>query len=194
MEYFKKLQELLKIEQEEDKKLYQQQATTLSVIERRSYGLTWYPIAIRDTEMTRGDYLSVEVERTTHQDIVHQLRFGAAAALFSNHNAKDDRVEGVVTWQGGNKLKITLRTDELPDWARDGKLGIDLLFDDNSYEEMQNALKQAIVHSEKKRRGPFNTNTYRCPIPRLSDRYFCLSHSTPKYFPAGGGTQNCSRQ
>jgi superfamily I DNA and/or RNA helicase len=153
MEYFKKLQELLKIEQEEDKRLYQQQAETLSVTERRAYGLTWYPIAIRDTEMTRGDYLSVEVERTTHQDVVHQLRFGASAALFSNHDPKADRVEGVVTFQGGNKLKITLRTDELPDWARDGKLGIDLLFDDNSYDEMQQALKLAIVRSEKKEEG-----------------------------------------
>jgi ATP-dependent RNA/DNA helicase IGHMBP2 len=153
MEYFKKLQELLKIEKEEDRKLYQQQAETLSIPERRAYGLTWYPIAIRDTEMSRGDYLCVEVERTTHQDIVHQLRFGASAALFSNHDPKQDRVEGVISFQGGNRLKITLRTDELPDWARDGKLGIDLLFDDNSYEEMQNALKQAMVRSEKNEEG-----------------------------------------
>lgn len=180
MEYFKKLQELLKIEQEEDKQLYQQQAETLSVSERRAYGLTWYPIAIRDTEMTRGDYLSVEVERTTHQDVVHQLRFGASAALFSNHDPKQDRVEGVVTYQGGNKLKITLRTDELPDWARDGKLGIDLLFDDNSYDEMQQALKLAITRSEKKEEGrliqiltggqspTFDTEIFPYTIPRLN--------------------------
>ncbi|NII25445.1 AAA family ATPase [Pseudoflavitalea sp. X16] len=180
MEYFKKLQELLKIEQEEDKKLYQQQAETLSVSERRAYGLTWYPIAIRDTEMTRGDYLSVEVERSTHQDVVHQLRFGASAALFSNHDPRHDRVEGVVTFQGGNKLKITLRTDELPDWARDGKLGIDLLFDDNSYEEMQQALKLAITRSEKKEEGrliqiltggqspTFESDIFQYNIPRLN--------------------------
>ncbi len=180
MDYFKKLQELLKIEKEEDKRLYQQQAENLSVTERRAYGLTWYPIAIRDTEMSRGDYLSVEVERTTNQDVVHQLRFGASAALFSNHNAKQDRVEGVITYQGGNKLKITLRTDELPDWARDGKLGIDLLFDDNSYDEMQNALKLAITRSEKKEEGrliqilaggqspTFRTDHFPYPITRLN--------------------------
>lgn len=180
MEYFKRLQELLKTEQEEDKRQYQQQATTLSVTERRAFGLTWYPIAIRDTEMTRGDYLSVEVERTTHQDVVHQLRFGASAALFSNHNPHQDRVEGVVTYQGGNKLRITLRTDELPDWARDGKLGIDLLFDDNSYEEMQQALKLAIARSEKREEGRliqvltgqqaprFEKDHYRYPIARLN--------------------------
>jgi superfamily I DNA and/or RNA helicase len=40
-------------------------------------------------------------------------------------------------------MRITLLTEELPDWASDGKLGIDLLFDNHSYNEMQAALKQA---------------------------------------------------
>ncbi|MEO8405546.1 MAG: AAA domain-containing protein, partial [Chitinophagaceae bacterium] len=153
MEYFKKLLELLKIERKEDQASYQQLTEKLSVSDRRANGLTWYPIAIRDTEMSRGDYLTVEVERTTHQDIVHQLRFGAAAALFSNHDPSKDRVEGTISYQGNNKLKITLLTDELPDWARDGKLGIDLLFDDNSYDEMQNALKLAMTLHEKPTEG-----------------------------------------
>ncbi|MFT3823862.1 MAG: AAA domain-containing protein [Chitinophagaceae bacterium] len=153
MEYFKKLQELLKTERQEDKRLYEEQAEKSSVQARRENGLTWYPIAIRDSEMSRGDYLTVEIERTTHQDIIHQLRSGASAALFSNHDPKNDRVEGVIAWQGGNKLKITLRTDELPDWSRDGKLGIDLLFDDNSYDEMQYALKSADQLAEKTEDG-----------------------------------------
>ncbi len=153
MDYFKKLLDLLKTERKEDQEQYRQLTETLSVAERRANGLTWYPIAIRDTEMSRGDYLTIEVERTTHHDIIHQLRFGAAAALFSNHDPKNDRVEGVISFQGGNKLRITLRTDELPDWSRDGKLGIDLLFDDNSYDEMQQALQQAGARIEKKEEG-----------------------------------------
>ncbi|MCF2444088.1 AAA domain-containing protein [Dyadobacter sp. CY345] len=143
MDYFKKLLELLKIEREEDRQSYLKLTESTSVAERRANGIAWYPIAIRGSEMSRGDYLTVEVERTTHQDLSHQLRFGMPAVLFSNHEPKKDRVEGTITHQSGNRLKITLRTDELPDWSRDGKLGIDLLFDDNSYDEMQNALKSA---------------------------------------------------
>jgi superfamily I DNA and/or RNA helicase len=143
MDYFKRLLELLKIEREEDKQSYQRLIERSSVSERRAAGLAWYPIAIRGQEMSRGDYLAVEVERTTHQDLPHQLRFGMPAVLFSNHEPKKDRVEGVISHQGGNRLKITLRTDELPEWSRDGKLGIDLLFDDNSYDEMQSAVKAA---------------------------------------------------
>ena len=153
MEYFKKLLDLLKIEREEDRQSYLKLTESTSVSERRANGLAWYPIAIRGQEMSRGDYVTVEVERTTHQDISHQLRFGMPAVLFSNHEPKKDRVEGTITHQSGNRLKITLRTDELPDWSRDGKLGIDLLFDDNSYDEMQNAIKTASAQDEKTEEG-----------------------------------------
>lgn len=150
MDYFKKLLDLLNKEKEEDRSAYLKLTENTSAADRRAQGLTWYPIAIRNTEPGRGDYISVEVERTTHQDLSHQLRFGVPAALFSNHDPQKDRVEGTITYQGGNRLKITLYAEELPDWARDGKLGIDLLFDNNSYDEMLKAIKQASALSEKK--------------------------------------------
>jgi DNA replication protein DnaC len=145
MDYFKKLLDLLKTEREEDHNQYRKLTEQTSVAERRANGLTWYPVAIRGSEMSRGDYLTVELERTTHQDLSHQFRFGIPAVFFGNHDSKNDRVEGTITHLNNNRLKITLRTDELPDWTRDGKLGVDVLFDDNSYEEMQSALKQAIA-------------------------------------------------
>ncbi len=153
MDYFAQLTNLLKLEQGEDRRQYQEQSISASVLVRREAGLTWYPIAIRDTELGRGDYLTIEVERTTHQDMAHQLRFGAPAALFSNHAPATDRVEGTISFQAGSRLKLTLRTDELPEWARDGKLGIDLLFDDNSYSEMFAALRQASTLAGKREEG-----------------------------------------
>jgi superfamily I DNA and/or RNA helicase len=149
MDYFVKLTGLLKTEQSEDKRLFNELTASASSVMRRESGITWYPVAIRDTELGRGDYLTVEFERTTHRDIAHQFRFGAEAALFSNHDPANHRVEGTIAFQSGDRLKLTLRTDELPDWTRDGKLGIDLLFDDNSYTEMFGALKQAALLAGK---------------------------------------------
>lgn len=149
MDYFKDLIELLKIERRIDEESYKRLTETLSVNERRASGISWYPVAIRGSEMSRGDYLTVELERTTNMDIQHQLRFGMPAALFSNHNAKEDRVEGIISHIGNNLLKLTLNTDELPEWSRNGKLGVDLLFDDNSYDEMTGALKSAMQVREK---------------------------------------------
>jgi ATP-dependent RNA/DNA helicase IGHMBP2 len=153
MDYFKSLTALLQIEKEEDRRSYQQLTEKMPVTERRANGMTWYPVAIKDTEIGSGDYLTVEVERTTHHDIIHQLRFGMSAALFSNHDSKNDRVEGTVTHISANKLKISLRTDELPEWSRNGKLGIDAVFDQNSYDEMEYALKIAPVVAERKDEG-----------------------------------------
>ena len=153
MEYFKKLLTLLKTEREDDRRLYIKFSETASIATRREAGFAWYPIAIRGSELGRGDYLTVEVERTTHQDVIHQLRTGVPAALFSNHDIRNDRVEGTISFVGGNRLKLTLRTDELPEWAGNGKLGVDLLFDDNSYDEMQNALRQAESLAEKPQEG-----------------------------------------
>ena len=143
MDYFKRLQELLKIERTEDKEAYLKLTSSASVADRRAAGLCWYPISITGTEPARGDYLTVEIERRSHQDLSHQLRFGNPAVLFSNHDPQNDRVEGVIAYQGGDRLKLNVFTEELPDWARDGKLGVELLFDDYTYNDMQAAVKQA---------------------------------------------------
>jgi ATP-dependent RNA/DNA helicase IGHMBP2 len=140
--YFKDLLSLLAIERTADEAAFTGLTTGVGAARRRELGLAWYPIAIRNTEPTRGDYLSVEVERTTHKDLSHQIRFGSSVALFSNHDIAD-RVNGTVSYISGDRLKVTLLTEELPDWASNGKLGIDLLFDSHSYNEMQAALKQA---------------------------------------------------
>ena len=183
MEYFKAQQELLKIEKDEDFKQYQALTERIPVSTRRANGLTWYPVAIRNTELSRGDYMNVELERTTHQDVNHQFRFGAMIALFSNHDPAE-RLEGVITHVSGNRCRISFRVDELPDWSRDGKLGLDLLFDNNSYNEMERALKDASdsINGQKAntgnlasvltgiRRPTFETATYTYPIPSLNDK------------------------
>lgn len=180
MEYFNNLLNLLKIEKEEDQRQFKQLTETMPVSQRRENGMTWFPIAIRDTEIGRGDYLTIEVERTTHHDIIHQLRFGMTAALFSNHNAKADRVEGTITYISNNRLKISLRTDDLPDWSRNGKLGVDAVFDKNSYDEMEYALKNAPIIAQRKDEGnhikiltgektpTFNNDTFTYPLYTLN--------------------------
>jgi len=180
MDYFKRLLDLLKIERDEDRRAWLEMTAKSTVADRRANGFSWYPIAIRGSELSRADYVTVEVERTTHTDVLHKLRSGVSAMLFSNHDAQNDHIEGTITYVSGNKLKIQFRTDELPDWASDGKLGIDVLFDDNSYDEMNAALKLAMTLSEKREDGrlisiltgqakpTFNTDTFTYTNPRLN--------------------------
>jgi hypothetical protein len=65
MDYFKNLLDLLKIERNEDREQYKRLTESSSVADRRANGLTWFPVAIRGSEIGRGDYLTIELERTT---------------------------------------------------------------------------------------------------------------------------------
>jgi len=143
MQYFKKLQQLLDVEKEADLASFHQASSQQDIGQKRTIGQLWYPIAIKDQELGRGDYLSVEVVRTTHLEVPHQFRYGVQAALFSNHDITTHRIEGTVIAIGENWIKISFRIDELPDWTDNGKLGLEMLFDQYSYEEMQKSLKEA---------------------------------------------------
>lgn len=143
MEYFKKLSSLLKVEREEDFRAYKSLSEKSSASERSLNGVCWFPVAIKNSEIGRGDYLTIEIECNNNFDGSSQFRFGSSVEIFSNHNPKTDRIEGTITHLSTNRMKVSLLIDELPEWSRDGKLGVDLLFDNNSYVEMENALKLA---------------------------------------------------
>lgn len=141
----KKLKELLVIEREEDFQQYRDQFLRATIEQRKKNGATWYPIQIISNEIGYADYVHLEVERTNTLDTPHQFSAGKNISLFSNKNPDEvQEVIGTIKQSGKNKLKIIMHTDELPDWAYDGKLGINIQFDDNSYTEMQKALDEVI--------------------------------------------------
>ncbi len=148
MEYFKNLENLLKLEYQEDLKQYRLLTESSTISERKANGLTWYPVAIRGNELDKADYLILEIERTNQLETPHQFRNGMPISFFSNHDPKVDKIEGIVTHSFANRLKIKLKIDELPDWSKDGKLGIDVLFDENPYKEMREALKKASIEAQ----------------------------------------------
>ena len=132
----KHLQSLLKIEQEEDRKYYREKVLFRPLKERKEQGICWYPVVISEEGSSIGGKVYLEIERTSQIDENHQFQFGKAASLFSNSSApaKDQQhISGVITAVRPNKLKISFNLDELPEWVDDGKLGVDLMFDEVSY-------------------------------------------------------------
>ncbi|MFC3198078.1 AAA domain-containing protein [Parapedobacter deserti] len=143
MNYFNELARLLDREQAFDKAQHEALLLQRSVQERIALGVTWFPIAITNSELGRGDYLTITVNRTNHLEEGHRFRFGMPVSLFSNHSPQKDRLHGVIAFAGRDTMRISFRVDELPAWSRGGRLGIDLLFDENSYKEMHRALDEA---------------------------------------------------
>lgn len=139
-----KLKELLRIERDEDYRLYKEQFLRVNLDQRRKNGVTWYPVKINSEELGSGDLLHLELERTTYADQPHQFSSGKNVSLYTQQQDELQEITGTIKSVQKNSMKLILHSDELPDWAYDGKLGINIQFDDNSYTEMQNALDQVI--------------------------------------------------
>lgn len=144
IERLKGLKQLLKIEREEDYRLYKEQFLRVNLDQRKKNGVTWYPIKINSEELGSGDLMHLEIERTTQIDKPHQFSSGKNVSLFSNKQDEVLEITGTIKSVSKNSLKLIIHSDELPDWCYDGKLGINIQFDDNSYNEMQLALDVVI--------------------------------------------------
>lgn len=146
-EQLQKLVGLLVIEKDEDQRQYISQFERCSIAERKKNGVTWYPVVIASEEIGPGETLIIEIERTTDHEATHQFSSGKVIELFSNatNSPSADRVQGTIKQVMKSRMRIALNSDELPDWSSSGKLGINLLFDENSYREMVIALQKTIT-------------------------------------------------
>lgn len=153
IENLRKLIDLLAIEKDEDYKQYVAQFERSGIQERRKNGVSWYPIQILSEELGYGDYLNIEIERTQGLNELHQFGNGKNIELFSNsgeNGSEGWKFQGTIKQVWANKMRISFKADEMPGWTERGKLGINLLFDENSYREMIITL-QKVMEAENGR-------------------------------------------
>ncbi len=141
--------ELIKLERDEEIRQYKEIIQNTPLEERKKRGLAWYPVTIDKEEFGIGANLSLELSRTTQHDIPHKFSNGQTASLYLNNKEKPS-VNGIIAKAKDNKLVLVLNIDELPDWIEDGKLGLDLLYNEGTYKEMERALRR-VATAEKDR-------------------------------------------
>lgn len=139
------LVELIKIEREADFEQYKGLVQDLPLAERKKQGFTWFPLNIVRTGYTYGDRAFVVAERTTDFQQPAQFRSGKIVNLFTQKpKAYLPERTGIVHYVDKNKMKIILNSKDLPDWIHEGDIGVDMLFDARTYEEMEKAMKKVI--------------------------------------------------
>ncbi|QIX59883.1 AAA family ATPase [Hymenobacter sp. BT18] len=140
----RKVQALMKLEQQEDLEQFKIKSAQATIAERQKRGLTWYPVKITKEDIGFGGKLVIELERPSGQAGLHLFQVGKNAALFGNIPGRSgsDRptLSGVITSVKRNKILLATTKEDLPDWVEEGKLGVDLTFDEVSYREMEYAL------------------------------------------------------
>lgn len=138
--------ELITLERQADLEYYRQKVLLRSLQQRTKDGTTWYPVRLKRDYIGTGERLMIEVERTTQLEQPHAFQSGKSVSFFSNGVGKPERdhVNGVINYVRDNTMVITLHSDDLPDWADSSLLGVDVMFDEMSYREMEFALKEVM--------------------------------------------------
>ena len=93
--------------------------------------------------MDQADRLIMEIDRVNHLDTPHEFNVGRIISMFTNKEGtgEDDKATGTILSVRGNQAKVVMNCDGLEDWMKTGKVGLDLLYDETSFKEMQRALK-----------------------------------------------------
>src|SRR5687768_16215498 len=133
-----KLLTLIETERKEEHAYFFEHLARLPVQHKVKEGYSWYPIQVIDTGFGMGDYPYVKIE-TKNRETSHQFSAGKQVKLYSTIDERDFIV-GSAYYVDGNSMKIVFMLDDLPDWVDDGKLAVDILFDDKTYKEMQKAV------------------------------------------------------
>ena len=137
---------LIQLERQADLEQYRQKILFRSIGQRTKEGTTWYPVRLKSDYIGTGERLVIEVERTNNLEQPHAFQSGKSISLFSNASGKPEKehANGVINYVRDNVMVITLQGEELPDWIDDGHLGVDVMFDEMTYREMEHALNEVM--------------------------------------------------
>jgi len=137
---------LIQLERQADLEQYRQKVLMRSLSQRVKEGVTWYPIRLLRDYIGTGERVMIEIEKTNSIDQPHSFQSGKVVSLFTNASGKPEKqhANGVINYVRDNMMAITLNGDDLPDWIEDGSLGVDVMFDEMSYREMEYSLKKVI--------------------------------------------------
>ncbi len=162
--------QLLRQERQADLEYYRQKVLLRSLHQRVEEGTTWYPVRLRSDYIGTGERLVVELERTNHLEQPHAFQAGKSVSVFSNASAKPEKehTNGVINYVRDNTMVVTLQGEELPDWIFDGQLGVDVMFDEMSYREMEFALKE-VTKAETSRVAAFREILLGGKTPEIPD-------------------------
>ena len=159
--------ELLKQERQADLEQYRQKVLLVPLHRKTKEGKCWYPVTLKRDYIGTGERLIIEVERTNHLDQPHVFQSGKMVSVFSNAKGSTDKhyIGGVINYVRDNTMVITINGDDLPEWIDDNLLGVDLMFDEMAYREMEAAMK-SIIQTESSRAAELRDTLlgYRLPV------------------------------
>ncbi|MFN8394914.1 MAG: AAA domain-containing protein [Bacteroidia bacterium] len=141
-----RLLRLLDMERDEERRQWRERFLNTSLDQRVKEGTSWYPVVVESEEIGLGDRIVLEIARNA-SDERGPFQSGSIAALWCNAEAyrkNPPSVTGVVIKAAKDKVILALDADDTPEWIDEGKLGLDISYDERGYKEMTKAVNDVI--------------------------------------------------
>jgi ATP-dependent RNA/DNA helicase IGHMBP2 len=137
---------LIQLERQADLEQFRQKVLLRSISDRVKEGVTWYPVRLLRDYIGTGERIIIELEKTNYPDQPHTFQSGKLVNIFSNAAGTPQKhhLSGVINYVRELTMVITVNSDDLPDWIDNGMLGVDVMFDEMTYKEMEYALRQVM--------------------------------------------------
>ncbi len=134
------LRKLVQLERQEERRLHLEVIQAMPLPQRVAKGFSWHPLQVTETGYGIGGRPTVTVTREGEQ--AHRFRSGTSVNLFTTApGANAPQRSGVIKFIKKNRMQIILGGEDLPTWLNNGGVGVDLMFDERTYVEMDRALQ-----------------------------------------------------
>ncbi len=142
--------ELLELEYNYEKELFQQQADRIDLDKKVRKGICWYPLSIGRSYYNSLNQLVIELFRREHLDEEHHFEYGRPVTFFEidalQVQNRHLRFTANVSFVEENRMVVILPdTTALTALQQTDRLGIQLSFDENVFKLMFAALKAAMT-------------------------------------------------
>ncbi len=140
---------LLRMEYEYEKEEFKRHTEQMGVLRKVKRGMCWWPVAMRRSYHNSLNQLVVEIVRETDTDIEHTFEYGRPVCFF--YQSPDGKITyfnftGVVSYASPDRMVVVMPgSGAVAELQNVDGLGVQLNFDETSYQAMFDALSAVIA-------------------------------------------------
>lgn len=138
--------EALKEEQTYERSAFEQRISETPLKERIESGLCWHPLSYGEEKGGFGQKTRLSLKFTQPPPQNHHFKNGKPVLIFQeDSDGKRESLKGIIEYINTNDVRVSVFSEELPDWVETGKLGLEPFYDERSYRLMEEATQTMLA-------------------------------------------------
>ena len=107
--------------------------------------MTCHPLYYKSFKFGIGAHCILTFKYVPMKDRRHLFQVGVSASLFVNVGQKTHSSHGIISMVKNDEIAIMLAGNVAPKWLNSGVIGLDLLFDEATYDQMLETVHKTVT-------------------------------------------------